>query len=61
MLDYVACTVQVLSVVCLTYSLQLIMAATPLKSQRNLLSDTGTFRRGVMYNVGLRVSGQDSP
>lgn len=59
--DYVACTVQAHSVVCLTCSLQLIMAATPLKSQGTLLSDTATFRRGVMYNLGLQVSDQESP
>jgi len=43
MLDYVECTVQALSVVCLTYSLQPIMATTPLKSrQATLLSDPAT-------------------
>jgi len=46
MLGYVACTEQALSVVCLTYSLQRIMAATPLKSrQGTLLSDPTTFGR----------------
>ena len=44
MLDYVGCTVQAHSVVCLTCSLQRIMAATPLKSrQGTLLSDPTTF------------------
>lgn len=62
MLDYVPCTVQALSVVCLTYSLQLIMATTPLKSrQGTLLSDPTTFKWGVLHNLGLRVSGQESP
>jgi hypothetical protein len=62
MLDSVACTVEALSVVCLTYSLQRITATTPLKSrQETLVSDSSTFRWGVLYKLGLRVSGQESP
>jgi hypothetical protein len=60
--DYIACTVQALSLVSLTYSSKHIMAATPLKSrQGTLLSDPTTFRRGVLYNLGLGVSGQEYP